>query len=338
MQVSIIGAGLSGSALAHLLQQQDFKQVKVYDKSRGRGGRMATKRLSWGHMDMGAQYFTAKSEVFQKATRLWQQDGWIETWPFVPLAEQNNVLTLSPDNQTRFVATPDMNSLCKRLLKGVDLEVNRRIAQIGRVDGHWYMFDENQELIAKSAYLVLTCPLEQSRALLSDLPHVLAQLPKSAHLPCWSVGIATEGHVDEAVQGIFAQGELSWISRQNAKPQRQNERDLWSIQFSAPWSEEQQMTDSQTVVSHAFDLLKQKLSSSNLCSEALQLSEGYGHFWRYARPDPNVTAPQQTLCLLELGLIVAGDWCYGGRVEGAYLSADDAASKLTTWLTNTAVL
>lgn len=337
MQVSIIGAGLSGSALAHLLQQQDFNQMKVYDKSRGRGGRMATKRLRWGHMDMGAQYFTAKSKIFRHVTRLWQRDGWIEPWPFVPLAEHNQVLTRSPDTQTRYVATPDMNSLCKHLLKGAALEVNCKITKIGRVDGHWYLFDEHRELVAKSPYLVLTCPLEQSRALLTDLPQVLTQLPTFAHLPCWSVGIATKGHVDDVVQGIFAEGDLSWVSRQSAKPQRQKDGDLWSIQFSAAWSESQQSSDSQSIIKYAFEQLKHRLINSQLCTHDFHLVEGYGHFWRFARPEPNATVPQRPLCIPELGLIIAGDWCYGGRVEGAYLSASDAALTLSSWLTKTVV-
>ena len=34
----------------------------------------------------------------------------------------------------------------------------------------------------------------------------------------------------------------------------------------------------------------------------------------------------------KLKIIVCGDWCMNGRIEGAYLSAKDAAEKLSIYL------
>ncbi|WP_082633257.1 FAD-dependent oxidoreductase [Lacimicrobium alkaliphilum] len=45
-KIAVIGAGVTGSLLAHKLSQ-DGHTVTVLEKSRGRGGRCTTKRTHW---------------------------------------------------------------------------------------------------------------------------------------------------------------------------------------------------------------------------------------------------------------------------------------------------
>ena len=63
-RVAVIGAGLCGAAAAATLVQSGY-QVTVFDKGRAVGGRMSSKRTAAGYLDMGAQYFTARSPKFQ---------------------------------------------------------------------------------------------------------------------------------------------------------------------------------------------------------------------------------------------------------------------------------
>ena len=72
MKIAIVGAGISGVCAANLLAQEGFK-VDVFEKSRGLGGRLTTKRLDWAHIDIGAQYFTARDPRFIKQVEAWQQ-------------------------------------------------------------------------------------------------------------------------------------------------------------------------------------------------------------------------------------------------------------------------
>ena len=61
MQFAIIGAGMAGIACADALQAAGHA-VAVFDKGRGPGGRMSTRRmetpLGTVAFDHGAQYFT----------------------------------------------------------------------------------------------------------------------------------------------------------------------------------------------------------------------------------------------------------------------------------------
>ncbi|MGH8406257.1 MAG: FAD-dependent oxidoreductase, partial [Pseudomonas sp.] len=50
------------------------------------------------------------------------------------------------------------------------------------------------------------------------------------------------------------------------------------------------------------------------------------HRWLYARP--STSHEFGVLADADLGLYVCGDWCLSGRVEGAWLSGQEAARRL----------
>jgi predicted NAD/FAD-dependent oxidoreductase len=57
MKLAIIGAGMAGLAAAHWLRRErpDI-EVLIFEKSRGVGGRTATRRVQGAVFDHGAQY------------------------------------------------------------------------------------------------------------------------------------------------------------------------------------------------------------------------------------------------------------------------------------------
>ena len=62
-RVAVIGAGLSGLVAAGQLRK--CSDVEVFEKSRGFGGRMATRYGADFEFDHGAQFFTARSAAFK---------------------------------------------------------------------------------------------------------------------------------------------------------------------------------------------------------------------------------------------------------------------------------
>ena len=63
MKVGIIGAGLTGLIIYRELSLLGC-DVTILEKSRGIGGRIATKRLPWANVDLGAQHFSANDPRF----------------------------------------------------------------------------------------------------------------------------------------------------------------------------------------------------------------------------------------------------------------------------------
>ncbi len=82
--VGIIGAGMAGLACATRLADAGFA-VTAFDKGRGPGGRMATRRAEVEgrtvRFDHGAQYFTARDPAFADQVTRWQADGIVARWP-----------------------------------------------------------------------------------------------------------------------------------------------------------------------------------------------------------------------------------------------------------------
>ena len=61
--IAIIGAGIAGISLANLLQKK--VNLTVFEKSRGVGGRMATRRAAPYQFNHGAQYFKIANKAFK---------------------------------------------------------------------------------------------------------------------------------------------------------------------------------------------------------------------------------------------------------------------------------
>ena len=61
--VAVIGAGITGITLANLLQKKF--NLTIFEKSRGVGGRMATRRAEPYQFNHGAQYFKIENKEFK---------------------------------------------------------------------------------------------------------------------------------------------------------------------------------------------------------------------------------------------------------------------------------
>ena len=112
--VLIIGAGISGLICATELRKAD-KSVRILDKSHGLGGRMATRRMSGGRLDHGAQYFTVRDPRLQVYADDWLAEGIIKEW-FRHLPEDTNT-----DGYTRYCGINGMTDVPKHLAEKLDV-------------------------------------------------------------------------------------------------------------------------------------------------------------------------------------------------------------------------
>ena len=77
--IAIIGAGIAGLSAANALHKAGHA-IQLFDKSRGSGGRMSSKRSDVGVLDLGAQYFNARDRRFVDEVQQWQAKGWAVEW------------------------------------------------------------------------------------------------------------------------------------------------------------------------------------------------------------------------------------------------------------------
>ena len=103
--VAVIGAGISGLVCARTLRDHGYP-VTVFEKSRGVGGRMATRRTDDGfQFDHGAQYFTARDRRFRRYVNSWIADGIVNPgWD--ELLSWKRRVSRGKDGNGSFVAVP----------------------------------------------------------------------------------------------------------------------------------------------------------------------------------------------------------------------------------------
>ena len=84
MRIAIVGAGLAGLSCGTRLDQAGHG-VALFDKGRGPGGRLSTRRMATpsgdARFDHGAQYFTARDPDFRWQVADWEGAGLAAPWP-----------------------------------------------------------------------------------------------------------------------------------------------------------------------------------------------------------------------------------------------------------------
>lgn len=193
MKIAIIGAGIAGLTAAREFIKRGAN-VTVFEKARGLGGRVSTKRLPWGTLDIGAQYFTARNKRFQRQVAQWVKQNNAKQWSFTPYKVTASGLCAKPDNIQRYVGVPGMNSIAHALAGDIDVCTNTRIDSITRCTNGWQLSSAESKITNdRYDWVVASMPAEQSRALLADTA-IAQHIPETVHEPCWALALATRGN------------------------------------------------------------------------------------------------------------------------------------------------
>jgi len=321
IRVAVVGAGISGLICARTLADHGVS-VTVFEKSRGVGGRMATRRTNDGlSFDHGAQYFTVSDYSFGKCIQAWQQDNLVEHWNGrIRVLRQGRIESCNNDKR-RFVGIPGMTSICKYLATDLDVHLRHEIASLQSVGKSWHPIDKMGNSQGTFDCVIVATPSSQAARLLEPVPK-LAKLAEQIEMqPCWAVMAAFDQPLPVDFDGAFVNDSaLSWVARNSSKPARSLSKDCWVLHGSVSWSKKNfQMTDEEA---KAF-LLNEFWRGTDLRPSPPRSVDV--HRWRYAKP----LTPLDNRCLFDAvaGLGACGDWCREPRVEGAFLSGSDAAER-----------
>ena len=308
MHVAIIGAGMAGLACAMRLSEAGHA-VSLFDKGRGPGGRMATRRMEAGgrtvHFDHGAQYFTAHDPVFARQVEAWERDGIAARWP-------------AAGSET-WVGTPGMNAPVRAMAERLGVSFSSRVESIRRVGPLWTLDGDNVPDAAFDA-VVVAVPAEQAGALLMQHDGAMAELADATvSEPCWTLMIAFESPLEGAPDTIRDHGAIGWAARNASKPQR-GDTECWVIQANSEWSAAHLEEEGEAIGPLLHDALAGAAGAP--LPSVLAMS---AHRWRYARSGK---AGPGHLWAAEKRLGVCGHWLIAPRVEAAYLSGYSLAGTM----------
>lgn len=299
MYVAIVGAGISGLACADALVGAGH-EVTLFDKGRGPGGRMSTRRVEVEgetvRFDHGAQYFIARDPAFAARVAQWQATGIAARWPAA--------------GDDAWVGTPGMNAPVRAMADAHTVHWGTRIeALVHGIDG--WRTDAGSE---RYDAVVVAVPAEQVTALVeAHAPDWAADSRATPSEPCWTL-MAAFGErlaIDPDVLRGGTADALGWAARDGAKPGRSG-AETWVVQAGADWSAAHLEEAPEAIV----PLLLATLGEA----AGVAIPEPYYaacHRWRYARTTGHAAPPAWNAAI---GVGICGDWRGGPRIEAAWLS------------------
>lgn len=323
--VIIIGAGLAGLTAARDLRAAGA-DVVVLEKSRGLGGRAATRRWAGWPVDHGAQFFTARSEDFRAQVDAWLEQGTCFAWARGLHQWQDGQLQPPPaDSFPRYACPLGMTSLAKDLAGPAEdfIRLETKVTSITHHENTWQVAGQANATHCAPTLIVTLPPPQGADLLRPCAPTTAALLGKLVSAPSLGL-VARYPRQTIAWHGIQAPDHpvISWIGHDTSKrPALHPNGTVLVIHASTIFSRDN---------FHAEEpwLVAQLLAAAQEMT-GLQLSAPESFFlqrWRYAltadpnpigSPTPTSTAPPQ--------LIMAGEAMAGGKIEGAWLSGRAAA-------------
>ncbi len=317
--IAVVGAGLSGLTCARALSRRGVV-VRVFDKARGPGGRMATRRQGEAQFDHGAQYFTVRHPSFRQQVDRWIASGVAAAWNGVVAVLERGAVSPTANATERFVGVPRMSAITRAQAAGLDLVLEARVVELRRGERGWSLRTEAGDE-GPFDEVVLTVPAPQAVGLLAVAPSLEARARAVDIAPCWAAMVELATPLDVPFDGAFVhRSGLSWIARDSSKPGRPpGER--WVLHAAPGWSRQRLQLERD----QALPLLLEELASA-LGRPLPTVSHAAAHRWRFALPEEPLD--EGLLHAPERGITVCGDWCAGARVEGAYLSGVAAAEQL----------
>lgn len=315
-----MGAGISGLLAGKILSKAGI-DVSVVEKSRGVGGRMATRRLKEGVFDHGAQFFTVREPGFQRQVDLWIQDGVVQVWArsFATQASRQN-----DDGYPRYSGVNGMTSIAKHLSAELNIHLQICIESIS-YDGNMWTAQTEDGVEFGADHVILTAPIPQSLKLLStggvSIPgREIEVLRNIRYHSCIALLVLLDGPSQVPPPGgmKFDRGPIQWIGDNSQKGISPNAAAV-TIHASTDFSREN------------FDLSPEELIGPLISAAEPWLGENIRdwqlHKWRYSQPI-NIY-PEYFLEIPGLwGLYITGDAFSGARVERAALAGMATASHL----------
>ena len=313
MNVAIVGAGMAGLSCADRLVSGGHK-VSLFDKGRGPGGRMSTRRMTTPlgevQFDHGAQYFTVRDPAFMAQVARWSASGVAAPWP--------------PAGTGAWVGVPAMNSVIREMADPHGVAFGWHVRGLVRRDGAWWLTGDNNvaQRIEAGPFdaVVVAIPPEQAAAIVALHDLALASTALAARSqPCWTGMYAFAAPLPTDQDTVRHAGCVNWAARNAAKPGR-TATETWVVQAGPQWSADHIEDDAGDV---AATLLAGLGSALNLIlPEPVAAS---AHRWRYAM---STGSDLGALWGEKSRIGVCGDWLLGPRVENAWLSGKALANRM----------
>ncbi|WP_438971572.1 NAD(P)/FAD-dependent oxidoreductase [Methylophaga sp.] len=320
--VAVIGAGISGLTLARHLS--DHFDVTVFEKANRPGGRVTSKIINGVDFDYGAQFFTAKTRPFQAMVDEMLSKGVVDIWQGHFIEFDHNQVCSERDwdeDYPHYVGIPDMSAIGQWMADPLKIFYETTVNKVEKTDSGWQLSDGNNAL-GTFDWVVLTMPAPQVGQLLPDSHCFHKPLSKIEMQACFALRVALKEEVNLGFNAALIRNhDISWISKNDTKPQREDFPAL-VVHARNSWADEHINDELTQVEQHMLSCL---CDVTGLSAE--KVADSHVKKWVYA----NAPKKQSTASYLidpTTQIAVCGDALIHGRIESAHDSAYSLAKTL----------
>lgn len=322
IDVAVIGTGLAGIHCAQVLSKQGFS-VELFDKSRGIGGRLATRRVDNIRLDHGLPSWEILGEHTEKLTQQLLAADILQPWLVMESGENDPSAWRDGDLKKHYMAPAGMTAIAKFLVSEMTIHRAHHLIKINAESDHWQLLFQDESLALARA-IVLAMPYPQVQPLIEDFsPLPLGkQLNHLDYEPSLSLMLGYESlSLDFPWQELRLDSHpvLRKIILDGQK--RSPQAATLVVQTHEDFA--QNYLDAESLDAVTAEIIETLQSTFDLAPPLWSQI----HRWRYGLPKNILNQPYLTL-ETALPLIACGDWCLGNGIEGAIASGIAAAEFL----------
>jgi len=342
-RLCIVGAGLAAAGMADALSEEPVS-VTVLEKSRGVGGRAATRRRDGCRYDHGANYIKDSDAQTRELLESLGTDGLVDidapVWPFD--AEGTISESQRPESH-KWTWEAGITQLAKRLFGRTDAEIKKetRVDALEETQSGWTVDDTAGTTHGPFDAVVLTPPAPQTADLLratelvdgdDDLAAATDAVDQVPYRTIRSLMLHYPFEIDRPYYALVNDDrdhDIGWLARESCKPGHiPDGEELLVVQMAPDWSTANEDLPLDDAASEVAGKAARLLDDGRLTEPDWVDEQG----WRYALPDAGVD--RAAIEPLEThGLYVAGDWVVGEpRAHEALWCGVDVGKRLAAAL------
>jgi renalase len=163
LEIAVIGAGIAGLTCARKLQQAG-RRVVVFDKSRGLGGRLATRRLAGTHADHGVCYLQPKGAAFGRLIDELVNEQILRVWTQgIHRLSADGVLQPPVKFAPCYAAPSGATAIARYLGQNLEIINSQAITAISPISNGWQLSSADSQWNAEQ--VVVAVPPDQALAI-----------------------------------------------------------------------------------------------------------------------------------------------------------------------------
>ena len=315
----VIGSGVAGSTIANLLSKK--YSVEIFDKARGPGGRASNRRyikkLSFDH---GLQYISPKSNEFKKFILNLKKKNILKEW----LGQHLDFTFERKEDSIKYIGSQGNNDICKYLIKNIKVNYNSTVSDVKFNSNYWTITLNNKNQVF-FRYLVLTCPFDQTKTLVSKYFKKSISNLKVNMSPNITLMVAYNHYSKLPISSIkFNDKIIAWAAHENTKNRFKTNQSLWTIQCTEVFSKKiiklfkKDKNKYQSIIIKKFESL--------LGYQAKKIIFKNIHGWKYSYNKEKT--PFESFWNNKDKLGICGDWLIGPKAENSWQSANNLFHKI----------